>query len=271
MIGGKHIDGVSLRSQRGIGLVEMMIAATLGLIVMASVFQIYINARQSQRMNNALFRLQENGRVAISLMKTTARMAGYVADGTASVDTVFPASGAFAKGAAVVGVEDDDDAGNGIKDHTDWFMVRYQGNAQDNLVFDCLGNPLPSGNPAYPNDVLPMTFGISNDNELFCERGGGGVVSRVTIADGVADMQLLYGVDDNADKAADYYVSADSVPDFSRVVSIRISLLLQSDDRITLGPVGYSYNGVTISDPGDRRFRFVFNTTVALRNVTGEG
>lgn len=258
----------SRSSQRGVSMVELMISATLGLIVMAGVTQIYINSKQSQRSNNAVFRLQENGRTAISIMTNTAQMTGYIADPNASSSSVFLAAGAFTAGAAITATNNDSDTSNDIKDNTDWFVVRYQGNSDDSLVLDCIGNALPSADPAFPNDVFPMVFGISDDNQLFCEPGALGAGSRITIADGVENLQLLYGVDSDADQAANFYVDADSVTDFSTVVNLRITFLVRSRDRVTTGPMAYTYNGVTTTNPGDRRMRFVFNTTITLKNIS---
>jgi type IV pilus assembly protein PilW len=89
------------------------------------------------------------------------------------------------------------------------------------------------------------------------------------LIEGIEKMQILYGVDTDitADGTANYYVTADKVlvPDWRKVVSVRISLLLVSlDDNLTDKPVSYTYNGV--QEPGDRHLRKVFTSTIALRN-----
>ncbi len=254
-------------AQRGVGLVEVLVSATLGLVVLAGVFQVYVDSKQSQRVNNAVFRLQESGRAAINLMRNSLSMAGYMADFSSNFETVFPARGGFAKGAALLGHDNDQQADNGVKDGTDWFLVRYQGDASDGLVLDCVGNALPAGNPAYPRDVFPMAFAVSENNELYCDPGLGGASSRVVIAEDVEDMQVNYGVDTDADGVANYYVSAGDVADFSKVVGLRLSLLVRSADRIASAPTAYTFNGATVADPGDRRLRFVFGSTIQLRNL----
>lgn len=259
----------SRSSQSGISMVELMVSAVLGLIILAGVFQVYINSRHSQRSNNAIYQLQENGRTALTLMVNTLRLSGFIADPDSEVTTLFPAGSGFSLGASLSATDDDDVANNGIKDETDWFAVRYQGNADDNLVLDCIGNALPAADVAFPDDVYPMIFGVSNQNELFCEPGAEGASDRVTIATGVENLQMLYGVDTDGDEAANYYVKADQVGDYNKVVSIRLSLLIRSDDRIAAAPMAYTYNGVTVSNPDDLRMRLVFSTTVAVRNVNG--
>ncbi len=89
------------------------------------------------------------------------------------------------------------------------------------------------------------------------------------LVEGVEDMQILYGVDDDGDGYPNRYFQANDVVNFNSVVSVRIQLLLHSfDDRVTEDPQTYTFNGVTVT-PNDRRIRQVFSTTIALRNRIG--
>jgi type IV pilus assembly protein PilW len=80
-------------------------------------------------------------------------------------------------------------------------------------------------------------------------------------------MQITYGVDANGTGSANYYVNASSVSDWSKVVSLHVSLLLRSQED-NLAPVAqtYQYNGAATT-AADSRLRTVFNTTIALRNL----
>ncbi len=87
------------------------------------------------------------------------------------------------------------------------------------------------------------------------------------LIEGIENMQILYGVDVDGNKTPDYYVPASGGLDFSKVISIRISLLARTyDDNVTKQALTYTYNGGTTSAPGDRRKRQVFSSTIALRN-----
>lgn len=83
----------------------------------------------------------------------------------------------------------------------------------------------------------------------------------------VEQMQVLYGVDTGTDGAADQYVTANNVANWSDVVSVRVSLLLRTnEDNLTVdGPQTYNYNGATIT-AGDNRLRTVVSKTITLRN-----
>ncbi len=87
------------------------------------------------------------------------------------------------------------------------------------------------------------------------------------LADGVADMQILYGVDNaGGDESADDYITADNVTDWSDVRSARVNLLLQSEDNLTSESRSFTFNGADANAGNDRRLRMAFSTTVTLRN-----
>ncbi|HYE34439.1 PilW family protein [Methylocaldum sp.] len=99
--------------------------------------------------------------------------------------------------------------------------------------------------------------------------GGNAVTTAEELAEGVEDLQITYGVDTSApeDKAVDTYVAADSVADWSRVLTVRISLLMVSrqGESITSSPQTYTFNGTTTT-PTDRLLRKTFTTTISVRN-----
>lgn len=65
------------RPQRGLTLVEMMIAITISLILLAGVMQIFTGSRQTYRVQDNMARLQENGRFAMDFLSKDIRMADH--------------------------------------------------------------------------------------------------------------------------------------------------------------------------------------------------
>lgn len=63
--------------QKGLSLVELMIAITLGLILMAGVMQLFISSKNTYRTQMASSRVQETGRMALEFLSRDIRMAGY--------------------------------------------------------------------------------------------------------------------------------------------------------------------------------------------------
>lgn len=65
------------RRQRGVTLVELMIALLLGLLLTAGIIQVFVGNRTTYAYNDGLSRIQENGRFALEFMAHSTRMAGY--------------------------------------------------------------------------------------------------------------------------------------------------------------------------------------------------
>lgn len=72
-----HSCDTALR-QSGFSLVELMIAVTLGLLLLAGVGHIFLGSKQTYRMQEGMSRVQENGRFALGFLSRDIRMAGYV-------------------------------------------------------------------------------------------------------------------------------------------------------------------------------------------------
>ncbi len=69
------------RAQSGFSLIEIMIAITLSLLLIAGVLQIFLSTRATFRMQDGLSRVQESGRFAVEMMSRDIRMAGYAGCG----------------------------------------------------------------------------------------------------------------------------------------------------------------------------------------------
>lgn len=63
--------------QSGLSLVELMIAITLSLLLIAGVLQIFLSSKQTYSTNNALSRVQESGRFAMDFLTQDIRNSGY--------------------------------------------------------------------------------------------------------------------------------------------------------------------------------------------------
>ena len=68
---------MSARSQRGLSLVEILVALVLSLILTAGVIQLFVGSKQTYRFHEGLSRIQENGRFALDLLAKDIRSAGY--------------------------------------------------------------------------------------------------------------------------------------------------------------------------------------------------
>ena len=227
--------------QHGVGLVEILVAMAIGLLLTAGVIQIFTGSRQTYRVQENLSHLQENGRFALIQLGNILRMTGFKTDPT---DTLTFATGAI--------------AGTETAGSPDQISVSFQG-ASDGTTIDCLGNTVAA------SAVVVNQFSIDNNSALRCLSTTN--PNPQPLVENVEDMQITYGVDANGTGSANYYVDANSVTNWSQVVSLHVSLLLRSQED-NLAPVAqtYQYNGAATT-AADSRLRTVFNTTIALRNL----
>lgn len=323
---------------QGFTLVELMIAITLGFIVVGAVGYLYLNSRQSFRLTDNMSRMQENARLAIETLARDVRMTGYVGCGNlqnATVTTianppvpnlspsnaitgddfVSPTSsylgttitrsagdtitvmGAFAGGVPLTGNLAPSNANIQISGNPydfakdDVLMVSGCTNADifratsvssgGGTVTLAHGNSTNTGNRVGTYGVDGQVFkmerysyfiGINNHGKPALYRTNtvtGTATNTQELVEDVADMQIEYGRDTNADGSADSYSDAAGVgTNWQQVVSARISLLLVSpENNVVASPQTYSYMGVPVkAGTSDRRLYQVLTSTIALRN-----
>ena len=78
-----------IRRARGFTLVEMMIAVTLGLIVLAALTSFFVRSSQNRRDMENNSRQIENGRYAINALRDDIALAGFYADMTQPSSTIW--------------------------------------------------------------------------------------------------------------------------------------------------------------------------------------
>lgn len=233
--------------QTGMTLIEIMIALLIGAFLIGGVLQIFINSRQTYRMQEALSRLQENGRFAMNFISKDIRMTGYWGClSPSSPDT------------DIVGTDNSASVAN-VDNGTD--TITLKGAFVQTPTGTCGTAALTTA--GYYTATSSKIFYHINNSVLQQDTNG----QTNGLIEGIENMQILYGADTNADNAPDYYVPAGTVGlNMAQVVSIRISLLGATiDDNLTPQFVDYTYNGTTTT-PTDHKIRRVFNTTIAVRN-----
>ena len=138
-------------SFRGLSLIELMVALTIGSILIIGAVTVYVQSRKTFAVNETVARLQENARYALSMIEPDLRLAnhwGLTSDPLLIAGTVGNAPLAVAGGAAtcgaafpidlrraVDGANDIDEgswplacgANNGVRDASDLVVVRRAG------------------------------------------------------------------------------------------------------------------------------------------------
>ena len=295
---------------------EIMIALTVGLILIAGTAQMFMSNKESFNIQEGIGNMQDAGRTAMFFLQRDIRMAGYPRLGG---PPAFNAAGTL----------------NGAANAADQIRVQFQSRS------DCLGQSVVAGCPTdcpigCPNADATTTTGVACGNGVNAlntttccpaaatcpaacpasnsyvrntysldttttqaartSRGGrviatgrlvctsdritsGGadfgeaeIATNQPILEGVETLQLLYGIDTDAvaDNFANRYVPADTVPDWTRVVGVRVGILVSSLDGIDGAASSQRYvvldaPAITYNDALRRR---VFTSTVEVRNRT---
>lgn len=246
----------NIRTQQlGLTLVELMVAMTLGLLVLLAVGSIYIGSRQTFRMQEDNARLQETGRYALEVMGRSIRQAGFwnmpinpAATATAFVGT--PITGA-----------------DGAAGASDTVTVQYDGLTGNR---DCEGTTA--------NAVITDAYRLTGNN-LVCDGVDPDAAFQPLVSD-IEDVQVLYGIDttptDNV-QSVGQYKAAPTAAEWPRVVSARVCVQARSANNVNNAPQRFLNCGgalgtatgaaaFTTAGAADMQLRRTFVATYNLRN-----
>ncbi len=252
------------KQQKGLTLIEILIALLLGAFLIGGVLEIFVNTRETYRMQEALSRLQENGRFAMEFIGRDIRMAGYsFCPRPLAISPLEPA------------------VPNPLSaTPTAFFLNGTNGNlnganqdSPDSISIQWIGGETC---PQTAADRVSLTYDVFANPatglmELRRDPDDAGPAVPVALIEGVENMQILYGydTDESMRGTPEFYGVAGQVADIRRVVSVRVSLLLYSTDPFVLDvPASPLFNNEVTNNvaPRDRRVRRVFTSTFTLRN-----
>lgn len=334
----------SSQSQRGVTLIELMIAIAVSFIVLIVIASVYLSSKQTYRVSDALARYQENMRYAAEVLSHDIRLAGHI--GCSKSSTITNRSSAtpndnvwYAMTEAIRGYDDNTatlPTGLSAGERVVGDVVKVQFAAPTaHRLSSAMASPsaavtvTASASDFAVNDVAMIqncgsvdTFQVtsvsasagsatlghsttSNSSGNFTRSyGTDAEVSRMVnriyyigqladgrralmrktlsstvippglnteeLADGVEDMQILYGLDLDRNGVIDRYVRADTIPaaaNWQDVLSARICLQFVSRDSnlTTSQQTYYDCAGNSVTAP-DRALRQTFTTTISLRN-----
>lgn len=303
--------------QQGLTLVEILVAIVISLILIAGVIQIFVGTRQTYRFQDALARVQENGRFAAETISRDVRLAGFVGCTTlisvtpnpvpplavdytrdtyiAAVPTGgAPATQAPGTDSLTLRMLEPATMRVSVDMLNPGDVVTVPANLQGVQVGDVVGvadcnnvdlftvNAVAGAGPVTVTPNAPLRVAYVTGAELsryrevtyFIAPGANGDLALwrrddgvdTELVDGVEDLWVRFGEDLDNDGAPDAYVDGGAVVDWSRIRSVRVALLLVSnEDNVTGGPQPVDFRGAAVV-PADGRYRQVLTTTIGLRN-----
>lgn len=317
-------------SQRGLTLVELMVALAISLFMVAGLVTLYVNNSAARTELDRSSRQIENGRFAIDMMRDDLALAGYYGEvavrDVAQWNEVNPcATAAATLGWSTIAAPTPFQAATPVqgptvanptpqswgcptgdqRPNTGYLVVRrlvpVAIDAAASLAgtlyvqaSGCIDNvqpfvlaeggtaanfPLIAADCATRNPVRtyqPRLYYIADIDGVPTLRMGelvGNQLSWRTIADGIEDLQLEFGRDNDGDGAIDDFTAVATAADWPNVVAVRIRLISRS---ITTSP---GYNDDKTYDRGalfaaytpvEKQFkRRSYTALVQLPNVAG--
>jgi len=284
--------------QTGLAVTEVLIAMALSLLVVLAAASLLHASNGDFLHNGANTRIDDNGRFALAIIGQALRQAGYPGEpgeqsaaGTPLAvdgrDAASVASNSNGLGTALPAI-------NG----SDAIAIRYApaaiGGAAGGAMLNCAGFPAASGEWAW--SIFYVAQASDGVAELRCKYKGQHGWGDDAVVRGVDAFQVVYGIDTDTprDNIPNLYLTANAIsardaalpvaeqamrPNWRRVTSVRIGLLLHGERGSRIGSRLSSYDLLPGADPAARldeaslpppmqhRARRLFSATVALRNL----
>jgi type IV pilus assembly protein PilW len=236
-----------VRRQRGYTLIEIMIALVIALFLLAGLGTMVAGTRRTGSNQMLLAQLQDEQRLAMSMLSDVIQHAGYfdtnkylAATDAWSTTTTVPATGAtLLKGQSLSGTHTSISA-------SDTIAVRYATAGGDGII-NCNGGTSTAAT-TYINYffVSAATTGANaSPSQLQCSIDGN-TGNAVSLVSNVVNMQMWYGVSTTANTDnVDTFMTADQVTasagGWSSVTSVRATLTFNNPLYLQPGQPQYVY------------------------------
>lgn len=270
--------------QRGITLVELMIAGLLGLLISYFAMTIMMTSNRTAARADGQSQAQETGRFVMTWLATEVRRAGYVsAVGTSSRINPIAALCDVANNAPPD--ENGDCTFNSDNADSDRIAIRriYSSTSANNRdALDCTGVDLSvAAGLVSDSSVLVDVYWVERDSgnggdayddilrcATYNEETGMTVAPSQVLASGIEGMQALYAESPTINgQDVNRFVSADQITSLSAVMAVRIAILTRSfgDDAANSGQRSYVLLDAAPYTFDDRISRQILTTTIALK------
>jgi type IV pilus assembly protein PilW len=288
--------------QQGFSLIELLIAATIGLVITLGGLAVFVSSTGISKMGEAQGRMNEDAQVALSLLSLEIKMAGHnpittAPNGQATKNPLSPLAirgcdGVFYFDANSVN-DDKLRCENGAASQPNALFIRYEADTKNTFPSagtptDCLGNKLTAQTGAYyvaENRYYVGTSQVISAPSLYC-KGNGGLSTAQPIVENIDDLQFTYGTlrtPSPTSQGVAGYLSATAVEKLAisaskedianawrQVLTVQICVVVRSEVKNLVNDNASSIytkcDGTQDISQTDRRLRRAYTTTVALRN-----
>ncbi len=230
-------SGRSRFGQRGFSMVELSIAMLIALFLLGGLITLVMGTRRSSSTQGALSQLQDNQRIAMTLITNMVQKAGYYPyPKTQSLADTFIAEPALANvtlnaGQALGGIYQAAVPG-------DSFAVRFFAPQNDSsanpVIMNCAGQSNATGslNVWYTNAFTIGTVNGTSWLQCLVRTSGGGNTTTINLIPNVTNITVLYGVSSSLagdDYSVVQYVNASQLTALTwpNVTVLKVSLTFQ--------------------------------------------
>jgi type IV pilus assembly protein PilW len=209
-------------TQRGFTLVELMIAVVIGLFLVGGLLTLVQAMKRTSVSQSGLSQLQENERMAMTLITDVIQSSGYFILNSANINNTANSSFGVIAPFTVPGQYIYGTGAFGGAANTVSITVRYMTTGSDGVI-NC------NGGTSAVQATFVNTFSIDTvNNNLRCQLTvNGGAPTTVALINGISNMQIRYGVQTNtsvSNNSIDTYLDATLVTDWTVVKSVKITL-----------------------------------------------
>ena len=231
------------KKQKAFTLIELMVAITIGLILIAGLTYLFLGMKRSTETQSAITDLQENGRFALYFLSNDIQNAGWA-------DVEVSGYGIYTSPAIKFGGSTTD---GGSASSSDRITIRY---ASDE---DCVGGATTG--------IAENTYFVE-DNQLKCTGSSG---STQPLISNIDVLHFWYGVDTDGNSSPNKFVRANELAtgEQESIAAVKMVLVLSSEDNVHQTAQVQSYNIIGEAgafSPEDRKLRKIFTTTVTIPN-----
>jgi type IV pilus assembly protein PilW len=230
--------------QRGYSLIEVSVAMAVALFLLLGMFTVLQSTRQNSGNQNVLAQLQDQQRIAMTMLTDVIQQAGYYPNAqTDKVTDKLLVSAAFATaGQSVVG---------GTDAYGDFVTVRYIGDSTGG-VLDCRGSPIANGTVEEMQfHVKPLNANANAPLTLWCSVNG----NDAPLVPNVRSLAITYGADTSGTGSVNAYLPASQMaPYWTSVESVKLNV---------------SFTNPLFGQPGQPNQTISFNRVVGIMANSG--
>lgn len=254
--------------QRGLGLVEVLVAMTVGLLLLGGVGYLFVGSKQLNSTQADSVRMQESARNAMDMMGRALRQSGYKLNVNLEALNQPALGGVSGAGAAPdtlivrhdpAWVRDSATPANPL--------LGRENNCEGALVTsDNLPNATTGAQPVNTH-LVEYRFSVVGGKLLCSADPAAAAAAGVVVADHIEDMRITYGIGSGKEQIVSYETDPAAI-DFSTVAAVRISLLVRGPSPGLVGPAGQqiAFNGADAVTKTDGFLRQVYTSTFTIRN-----